>query len=159
MIPGLGRSPGEGGYPFQYSCLENSMNRETWQATVHGDCKESDTTEQLTLSLLFFRTYIYISILFHTLFPYGLSENTEYSFMCYTVETCCLICSKCNSYHLLTPNSQAVPPPPHLGSHKYILYTCESVLQFKKKNRDQEFGRWCQKHMSLSLSLIFTMCL
>ena len=28
LIPGLGRYPGEGnGYPFQYSCLENSMNR------------------------------------------------------------------------------------------------------------------------------------
>jgi len=27
LIPGLGRSPGEGnGYPLQYSCLENSMN-------------------------------------------------------------------------------------------------------------------------------------
>ena len=36
-IPGSGRSPGEGtGYPLQYSCLENSMNRGAWQATVHG---------------------------------------------------------------------------------------------------------------------------
>ena len=35
-MPGSGRSPGEGnGYPFQYSCLENSVNREAWQATVH----------------------------------------------------------------------------------------------------------------------------
>ena len=35
-IPGLGRSPGEGnGHPLQYSCLENSMGRGTWQATVH----------------------------------------------------------------------------------------------------------------------------
>ena len=35
-IPGLGRSPGEGnGNPFQYSCLENSMDRGAWQATVH----------------------------------------------------------------------------------------------------------------------------
>ena len=34
-IPGLGRSPGEGNdYPLQYSCLENSMEREAWQATV-----------------------------------------------------------------------------------------------------------------------------
>ena len=39
-IPGLGRSPGEGnGYPIQYSCLENSMGRGTWQATVHGVTK------------------------------------------------------------------------------------------------------------------------
>ena len=35
--PGLGRSPGEGnGSPLQYSCLENSMGRGDWQATVHG---------------------------------------------------------------------------------------------------------------------------
>ena len=39
-IPGLGRSPGEGnGYPFQYSCLENSMDRGAWGATVHGVTK------------------------------------------------------------------------------------------------------------------------
>ena len=32
-----GRSPGEGNdNPLQYSCLENSMNRGAWQATVHG---------------------------------------------------------------------------------------------------------------------------
>ena len=37
LIPGLGRSPGEGnGNPFQYSCLENSMDRGAWQAIVHG---------------------------------------------------------------------------------------------------------------------------
>ena len=39
-IPGLGRSPGEGnGYPLQYSCLENFMDRGAWQATVHGVAK------------------------------------------------------------------------------------------------------------------------
>ena len=33
--PGSGRSPREGsGYPLQYSCLENSMDRGAWQATV-----------------------------------------------------------------------------------------------------------------------------
>ena len=36
-IPGLGRSPGElNGNPFQHSCVENSMDREVWWATVHG---------------------------------------------------------------------------------------------------------------------------
>ena len=35
-IPGLGRSPGErNGRPLQYSCLENSMERGAWWATVH----------------------------------------------------------------------------------------------------------------------------
>ena len=39
-IPRSGRSPGEGiGYPLQYSCLENSMDRGAWQATVHGVTK------------------------------------------------------------------------------------------------------------------------
>ena len=36
LIPGSGRSPGEGnGNPLQYSCQENPMDREAWQATVH----------------------------------------------------------------------------------------------------------------------------
>ena len=39
-IPGSGRSPGEGsGYSLQYSGLENSMGRGTWQASVHGVTK------------------------------------------------------------------------------------------------------------------------
>ena len=39
-IPGLGRSPGEGnGYPLQCYGLENSMDREAWQAIVHGVAK------------------------------------------------------------------------------------------------------------------------
>ena len=39
-IPGLGRTPEEGtGNPIQYSCLGNSMDREAWQAIVHGVTK------------------------------------------------------------------------------------------------------------------------
>ena len=49
-VPGLGRPPGGGnGNPFQYSGLENSMDRRTWRATVHG-LAESDMTERPTLS-------------------------------------------------------------------------------------------------------------
>ena len=37
--------PGEGnGFPFQYPCLGNCMDRGTWRATVHEAAKESDTT-------------------------------------------------------------------------------------------------------------------
>ena len=37
LIPGLGGSPGEGSVsPLQYSCLENSVDREAWRAAVHG---------------------------------------------------------------------------------------------------------------------------
>ena len=40
-----GRSPGEGnGSPFQYSCLENPMDRGAWWATVYGMAEELDTT-------------------------------------------------------------------------------------------------------------------
>ena len=39
-IPGSKRSPGEGsGNPLQYSCLENSVDRGAWWATVHGVTK------------------------------------------------------------------------------------------------------------------------
>ena len=53
LIPGLGRSPGEGNdYPPQYSCLENSMGRgDLW------GCKESDATERLSHSHTHFCIY------------------------------------------------------------------------------------------------------
>ena len=45
LIPGSGRSPGEGnGNPLQYSCLEKPTDRGAWQATVHGVTEELDTT-------------------------------------------------------------------------------------------------------------------
>ena len=51
-VPGLGRAPGEGNdYLLHYSCLENSMNRGTWQAIFHGITKSwtrlSDWTESM----------------------------------------------------------------------------------------------------------------
>ena len=47
-VPGLGRPPGErNGNPLQYSCLENPIDRGTWQATVHGVAK-SQTQLSLT---------------------------------------------------------------------------------------------------------------
>ena len=46
LIPGWGRVLGGGnGYPLQYSCLENPMDRGT---TVHGALKELDMTKQLS---------------------------------------------------------------------------------------------------------------
>ena len=40
LIPGWGRSHGKGnGNPSQYSCLENSMDRGSWHATIHGVAK------------------------------------------------------------------------------------------------------------------------
>ena len=46
LIHVSGRSPGEAnGYPFQYSCLRNPMDRGPWQATIGGVTKELDATE------------------------------------------------------------------------------------------------------------------
>ena len=40
LIPDLGRYPGaENGYPLQYSCMENSVDREAWRAAVHEVAK------------------------------------------------------------------------------------------------------------------------
>ena len=47
-IPGSGRSPGRGnGSPLQYFYLENSMDREAWQGTVHGVAK----SDMLSMSI------------------------------------------------------------------------------------------------------------
>ena len=49
-IPGSGRSPGEGnGNPLQYYCLENSLGRGAWQATVNGVAKSQTWLKQLSM--------------------------------------------------------------------------------------------------------------
>ena len=58
LILGSGRSPGEGtGYPLQYSCQENSMDRKA--IVFLWSHKELDTTERLTLSLSMGRWWIH----------------------------------------------------------------------------------------------------
>ena len=54
-IPGLGRSPGGGhGNPLQYSCLKNLRGQRSLAGYSLWGRKESDTTEQLTLSLSYY---------------------------------------------------------------------------------------------------------
>ena len=51
-IPVLGRCPEEGnGYPLQYSCLENSMDRGAWWATVHGRAKSRTRWSKFSFSI------------------------------------------------------------------------------------------------------------
>ena len=60
-VPGSGRSPGgQHGNPLQYSCLENSLDRGAWQATVHGVAKsqvrlKSLSTHAVIIKLLYQR--------------------------------------------------------------------------------------------------------
>ena len=58
-IPGWGRSRGEGnGYPLQYSCLEKSMNRGAWRATVHGLAKSQTWVTNTLFSLNYYLSYL-----------------------------------------------------------------------------------------------------
>ena len=51
LIPGSGRSPGGGnGNPLQYSCLENPMDGEAWETTVHRVAKSQTRLSDFTVS-------------------------------------------------------------------------------------------------------------
>ena len=53
-VPGLGRFPGEGnGNPLQCFCLENPLDGESWQATVHGVAKSQTLLSCFTFFLTF----------------------------------------------------------------------------------------------------------
>ena len=57
-VPELGRSPGEGkGNPFQYSCLESSMDRGAWWATVHGVTNSCTQLSDRTCTNCLIRNY------------------------------------------------------------------------------------------------------
>ena len=109
LIPGLGRSPGRGNDNLlQYSCLENSVDRGAWRATVHGVAKSRTRlrdfhthrhTHTHTVDLqccvtlrctaqwfkhIFVSMYLFIP--FHILSSYRLLQNIKCSFLCYTVD-------------------------------------------------------------------------
>ena len=74
--PGLERSSGGGhGNPFQYSCLENSMDREMWWATVHSitelDMTGSDLARTCTEALL---SYFHMNLFNPQKSPYKLGS-------------------------------------------------------------------------------------
>ena len=95
FIPQLGSSPG-GGYntPLQYSCLEISMDRGAWQATVQG-VAESDLSKQLST-------------------PYNLLQKYTFSLsiplkVSYLVS---FFCFKCLGAIPLKPSFLLLPPRP-----------------------------------------------
>ena len=58
-IPGLGRSPEGNGNPIQYFCLENSMDRGAWQATVLGVTKSQTQLSDFTFGFHFLSSPIH----------------------------------------------------------------------------------------------------
>ena len=69
LIPGSGRSSGEGNvYPLQYSCLENSVDKRAWRATVHGVAKtQTQLSDNTFCSVQFSRSVVSNSLRPHEL--------------------------------------------------------------------------------------------
>ena len=64
-IPAWGRSPGGGnGNPLQYSCLENSMDRGAWRATVHGATKSQTQLRGWAHKIYSLSDFLYVQIYF-----------------------------------------------------------------------------------------------
>ena len=81
-------------------------------------------------------TQLYMYILFHILFHYGLSEDIEYSSLCCTVGAYCLsilciIVCICSSQ---TPHPSLSRPPHPLGNHKSVLCVFTGLLKRKLKS-------------------------
>ena len=84
------------------------------------------TTEQLGTSI-----HVCVCVCVYTLFQIrfccGLSQDTEYSSLCYAVGPCCL-CFIYSSMYLSVTNSYFIPPPHFpFGHHKFVFYVCESI--------------------------------
>ena len=77
LIPGVGRSPGGGnGYPLQYSCLEDSMDRRARQATVQATTKQLRTLNIYSYKHVnicvcaYIHMYVYIYIYIYNFYMY-----------------------------------------------------------------------------------------
>ena len=91
-IPGSGRSPGGGhSNPFQYSCLENSMDRGARQAIVHGVAKRIVDLLMFQVHSKVIQLYICIHITFQIIFHYRLLPDIDYSSLGCSVNLCCLL--------------------------------------------------------------------
>ena len=82
-IPESGRCPGEGnGNPLQYPCLENSMDRGAWQATVHVATK----SQTLLRNTQIYKETLVIEIEWSSFSIHKMSETFSLSFWCGWVE-------------------------------------------------------------------------
>ena len=134
LISGLGRSPEErNGNPFQYSCLENPMDRGVWRSTVHG-ITESDTIEPLTFSFI-------LHVLIQSVYP--ASES---------------VLSTSHTYLILrrilrSKNSYIQPPQTEIPKHKEVewlaqCHTNNTLMRSGLKPRQSETRGRALNHQS-----------
>ena len=72
-VPRLQRSPGgRNGNPFQYSCLENSMHRGDWQATIHEVAQSQTRLSDYTHTYTHIQTYTQVLLPICLLSPLGM---------------------------------------------------------------------------------------
>ena len=111
-IPGLGRSPGEGdGNPFQYSCLENPMDRGAGWATVHGVTK-SQTWLSTCMTLPFWTSPVPRPALLLRLWSLALPE-----WPCSPVTAQCYLC--------------CIPYTPIRAAQRFCYLSCPEIIQKK----------------------------
>ena len=116
-IPGSGRSPGEGkGYPLQYSCLENSMDRGAWWVTVCGITKS-----WIRLS----DWHFFVFSMLCEIYPLCCLSLCFIHFSRYTVFPCITI--PCHSSILILMSSLLLPATPVSGYYNKC-YSEHSVL-------------------------------
>ena len=100
-VPETGRFPGVGnGNPFQYSCLENPMDRGAWRATGHG-VTESDMTSSHTCTVLGWEASLCISNL--------LVWGYTFEYPCFVGKKSCELTASTNSSLLDLGLSVLVP--------------------------------------------------
>ena len=124
LIPGLGRSPGEGnGNPLQYSCLENRTDGGAQWATVHS-ITESETAKHTC-------THVKIMKWAHSLLTiHSHTKSSQcywpYSLLCmlHTLSYLYMTGGLCLLIHVILPSSQAHPS----GSDPFVLFIYESVF-------------------------------
>ena len=108
LIPGLGRSTGEGnGNPLRYSCLENPMDRGTWWAIVHGIANSWTRLSDST----------------HTLFSHAAAAATK------LLQSCPTLCDPIDS----SPPGSLVPGILQARTLEWVAISFSNAWKWKNK--------------------------
>ena len=146
LIPGLGRSPGRGNdKPLQYSCLENSVDRGAWRATVHGVAKSRTRLRDLHT-----HTHTHTQLIYNVVLLSGVqhSDSNIYLYLCiylflfifFPPMLLLLLLSHFSRVRLcVTPQTAAHQAPPSLGFSRREHW---SGLPFPSPMRESEKWNW-----------------